>query len=40
MGHLVFLILHIAAFLFGCVFLFLTIPLHCIYSAISNKKAD
>ena len=38
MGHLLFIILHILAALFGFVFLFITIPLHLIYLAVSNKN--
>jgi hypothetical protein len=37
MGHLLFIILHILALLFGFVGLILTIPLHLIYSAIDKK---
>jgi hypothetical protein len=38
MGHLLFWILHIAAILFGFVWLVFTIPMHLIYSAIRSKK--
>ena len=38
MAHLVFFILHIFAVLFGFVFLFITIPAHLIYSALSKRK--
>ena len=31
MGNLIFIALHIAAILFGFVFLFITIPAHLIY---------
>ena len=37
MAHLIFLILHVAAFLFGFFGLFITIPLHLIYCAINKK---
>jgi len=37
MGHLVFIILHLVAITFGMVFLWLTIPLHIIYGAVSNR---
>lgn len=37
MGHLIFIILHIMAVLFGFVFLFITIPAHLIYSAIKSS---
>lgn len=33
MGHLVFLVLHAIAILFGVVLLFVTVPLHLIYAA-------
>jgi hypothetical protein len=39
MGHIVFILLHIAAVVFfGCWPLIVTIPLHLIYSAVSKKK--
>jgi len=37
MGHLIFILLHIAAILFGFVFLFFTIPLHLIYAVMRRK---
>ena len=40
MGHVIFIILHIIAFLFGLVFLFITIPLHIIYAVIVNKDKE
>ena len=40
MGHIVFLILHCLAFLFGCFGLFITVPLHLIYSVLSKKGKD
>ena len=39
MGHLLFCILHFLALLFGVVGLFITIPLHLIYSAVSKPRA-
>ena len=38
MGNFMFIILHIMAVLFGFVFLFITIPAHLIYLAVSKKK--
>jgi len=38
MGHLIFCILHLIALIFGFVGLFLTIPLHLIYSAANRPK--
>jgi len=38
MIHLIFIILHIMAALFGLFGLFITIPLHIIYSVLSNKN--
>lgn len=40
MGHLMFLLLHFIAVLFGAVFLFFTIPAHLIYAAVRSKKRD
>ena len=45
MGHVIFMILHFMAILFGFVFLFLTIPLHLIFCVIegnnpNNKKVN
>jgi len=34
MGHLLFCMLHLGAIIFGLVGLFITIPLHLIYTAI------
>ena len=39
MGHLIFIVLHFIAILFGFVFLFITIPLHLIY-AVQQGKSD
>jgi len=38
MGHLIFCILHLCALLFGFIGLFLTIPLHLIYSAAKKPS--
>ena len=38
MGHLIFIILHFVALLFGAVFLFVTIPAHLIYAAVRKKR--
>jgi len=38
MGHLIFIILHIIAFLFFAWGLIITIPLHLIYSASSRPR--
>lgn len=40
MGHLLFLILHVIAILFGLVLLFLTIPLHIIYTTIHDPAVQ
>ncbi|MBA3505473.1 MAG: hypothetical protein H0T80_06780 [Betaproteobacteria bacterium] len=40
MGHVLFLILHVLAILFGMILLFLTIPLHLIYSIIGRRPAN
>lgn len=40
MGNTTFIILHVAAVLFGFVFLFVTIPAHLIYLAISKPKKE
>jgi len=37
MGHIMFLILHLFAILFGFIFLFLTIPMHIIYTCIHDR---
>ena len=39
MGHLIFVILHILAFMCGFFGLFITIPLHLIYAAISSNNS-
>ena len=39
MGHLIFIILHILAVMFGFVLLFITVPLHLIYTGTRKKKA-
>jgi len=36
MGHVMFVILHIIAVLFGLIGLFITIPLHIIYTVVSG----
>lgn len=39
MGHIIFLFLHLIAFIFGFVFLLITVPLHLIYTCVrSNAK--
>ncbi len=38
MGHIMFIILHIIAILFGFVLLIITIPLHIIYSCMRTNK--
>jgi len=38
MGHVIFVILHILAVLFGLIGLFITIPLHIIYSVVSGNN--
>jgi hypothetical protein len=40
MGHLIFFVLHILAFLCGFFGLFITIPLHVIYTAIETNKVS
>jgi predicted PurR-regulated permease PerM len=40
MGHLLFLLLHFAAIMFGVVGLFITIPTHIIYSAMKKNKTN
>lgn len=37
MGHVIFVMLHLLAILFGFVFLFVTIPAHLIYSAMRKR---
>lgn len=37
MGHTLFILLHLAAVLFGLVGLIITIPLHLIYAAIGRR---
>lgn len=36
-GHSAFLLLHVAAFFLGCVGLLITIPLHCVFTAIMSR---
>jgi hypothetical protein len=38
MGHLIFVALHVAAVLFGCWALVITVPLHLIYMAMPGKR--
>lgn len=38
MGHILFCALHLIAFLFGIIGLFLTIPLHLVYAAAKGPK--
>ena len=38
MGHFLFIVLHIAAVLFGIVGLIVTIPLHLVYSAVAGNS--
>lgn len=38
MGHLVFLAMHLLAFVFGFVFLFVTVPMHLVYCAIKSNS--
>lgn len=38
MGHLIFIILHIVALIFGAFLLLITIPAHLIYAAVESKK--
>jgi len=38
MGHLIFIILHILAIVFGFVLLFVTVPLHLIYAVMGSRK--
>ena len=40
MGHLIFIVLHLIALLFGAILLFVTIPAHLIYIAMKSKKRD
>jgi len=37
-GHLLFVLLHLLALVFGVFWLVFTIPLHLIYGAISSRK--
>jgi hypothetical protein len=39
MGHLIFVVMHLLCLLFGSLGLLLTIPLHLIYAAISNRSS-
>ena len=38
MGHLLFLLPHVIALLFGAVLLFITIPAHLIYAAVRSRS--
>ena len=38
MGHLMFIVLHILAIVFGFVLLFITVPLHLIYAGTRKKR--
>lgn len=38
MGHILFLILHFFAIIFGLVLLFITVPAHIIYACLHGKK--
>ncbi len=40
MGHLIFLLLHFGVFLFATPWLILTVPLHLIFAAVSNKSKN
>jgi hypothetical protein len=41
MGHVIFILLHVIALLFGAVMLVITIPAHLIYSAVRmNRPRD
>lgn len=40
MGHILFLILHFFAFMFGIVGLFFTIPMHLIYAATRSNNSS
>jgi hypothetical protein len=39
MGHLIFVALHVIAALFAPVLLFVTVPLHLVYAALSTGNA-
>jgi len=39
MGHFIFWLLHLAAIVFGFVFLFITVPLHLIYMARHKRSS-
>jgi hypothetical protein len=39
MGNFIFCILHLAAILFGFVWLIVTVPLHLIYNATKRRRA-
>lgn len=39
MGHLLFIVLHVIAVVFGMVLLFVTIPAHLIYAAVSQRSS-
>lgn len=38
MGHVVFIVLHVLAIMFGLVALVITVPLHLIYGAVRNRR--
>jgi len=40
MGHIVFIILHIMAIIFGFWLLIITIPTHLIYGVVSSGKKE
>lgn len=40
MGQLIFLVLHLAALMFGAVWLVVTIPLHLIYNAVRGNRPE
>lgn len=41
MGHLIFLVIHVACVLFiGLIFLLITVPLHLIYAAITGRPTE
>lgn len=40
MGHFIFIVLHLAALLFGAVLLVITIPCHLIYAAVKANRGS
>lgn len=38
LGHLIFCVLHVLAFLFGFFGLFITIPLHLIFAVLVSRR--